>query len=436
MDTQFRPQPYGIGLLATVTSLPSYHFNTITTNNTSSKAANTEIPLDLSKKVTTTTTITSASPLKKRYREVEFGDNDQEKESEKKLIKLSKTELTPNKPISKTETVKNNKNHPPTVAKTNTTTATASPKRTKVSRKLKFDEDKSSPVSGTIIRPLEEINGNIEHESGDIDPQYNIVEATEEARAEIAAIPNVIGDYKCKLCRIDFEDVFELARHRCSCIVLLEYRCPECGKKFNCPANLASHRRWHKPRDQATSKKESTSSSLSSTSTTNDENQYPCDQCGKSFKRMAYLKKHQATHQNPKKSSKQQQQPIVALNHEDSSKDSHYSQISSTSKNLNNNVVLYPSSYSSSSHRSSSSMSDIVYTISATTSTIPKHHQHHPHRSISDESEDSCDSSDSQRLHIISDHRFTEDENIAAAALAHLRHGSSSVIKHTTALTV
>jgi hypothetical protein len=29
---------------------------------------------------------------------------------------------------------------------------------------------------------------------------------------------------------------------------LINKRCSECEKSFNCPANLASHKRWHKPK--------------------------------------------------------------------------------------------------------------------------------------------------------------------------------------------
>ena len=58
----------------------------------------------------------------------------------------------------------------------------------------------------------------------------------------------------CKALRngIKSPDVICWFNFRCSMIVHIEYRCPECEKVFNCPANLASHRRWHKPKQAHT----------------------------------------------------------------------------------------------------------------------------------------------------------------------------------------
>lgn len=74
----------------------------------------------------------------------------------------------------------------------------ASPlKKNKATRKLIFDEDNSSPVSGTIIRELAP-DEQLVVRKGDIDPAFNVVEITEEAKAEIAKIENLIGDYVCR----------------------------------------------------------------------------------------------------------------------------------------------------------------------------------------------------------------------------------------------
>jgi uncharacterized C2H2 Zn-finger protein len=226
-----------------------------------------------------------------------------------------------------------------------------SPKKPKAARKINFDEDKTSPVSGTIIKDFSDSEDE-GHVSGDIDSSLNFVEVTPEAKAELEKIENKIGDYNCQLCKEHFEDAFQLAQHRCSRIVHVEYRCPECDKVFNCPANLASHRRWHKPRPQASPKSTPTkitsadsqmnqmmTSSLSPVSNVNvnndmaainmrreyeqtnlnemqtdlrlsptggqidlraspmeSEGQFECETCGKRFRRQAYLRKHIAGH--------------------------------------------------------------------------------------------------------------------------------------------
>ncbi|XP_011865852.1 PREDICTED: zinc finger protein 446-like [Vollenhovia emeryi] len=158
----------------------------------------------------------------------------------------------------------------------------------KHARRLKFDEDTSSPVSGTVILGPDEAVV-----TGDIDPAFNIVEVTEEARAELAKIENRLGPYQCKLCRQVHEDAFQLAQHRCSRIAHVEYRCPECDKRFSCPANLASHRRWHKPRLPNADSSATSSSTSSSSSGGNAE--IPCTRCEAKFTRQAALRKHLAT---------------------------------------------------------------------------------------------------------------------------------------------
>lgn len=248
--------------------------------------------------------------------------------------------IPPKSPIASAVTPQKRKS--PTTSTTPSDKKLKTSKKTKAARRLNFDEDKTSPVSGTIIRELAEGEEPLVVRKGDIDPAYNVVEITEEAKAELAKIDNKIGDYVCRLCKEMYDDAFGLAQHRCSRIIHVEYRCPECDKVFNCPANLASHRRWHKPKTSvATNSTAGTSTASTSTSseaemspgknytesnnntstTTNNnlmkgppalvplpqfmamereemtsEEQYECELCFKKFKRQSYLRKHLATH--------------------------------------------------------------------------------------------------------------------------------------------
>ncbi|KAH8298645.1 hypothetical protein KR018_005742 [Drosophila ironensis] len=339
-------------------------------------------------------------------------EKEEEEEEEAASVEV---EATPAKPIKVTDSA-------PKTSKASA--SSGKPSRNKATRKLKFDEETSSPVSGTIIRPLEDItDGTMQYSNGDIDPKYNIVEITEETKAELAAIKNVIGDYVCRLCKIKFEDAFGLARHRCACIVLLEYRCPECGKQFNCPANLASHRRWHKPRKEA-----GTSSKKENRNTTNqqvqqqqqsggkkeaDEASFDCLECGKKFKRAAYLRKHQLTHQ---KKGKQQEKPVEAAA---------VTATATTTITGSFHFNQAGSSGVSTSSASSSHSDEGVYVVGAAT----RSNYDYDNDYLSDSSS-SASSAGYGRLQIV-EHGLTEEESIAAAALTNLRN-CASVIQHTT----
>lgn len=120
-----------------------------------------------------------------------------------------------------------------------TTIAPPPRKKFKLRKHTAADEDHTSPVSGTIIRKLR-ADEELVVRKGDIDPAFNVVEITDEAKALLADIENEIGSYICQLCRAMYEDAFQLAQHRCSRIVHVEYRCAECDKVSECSASPQS----------------------------------------------------------------------------------------------------------------------------------------------------------------------------------------------------
>ncbi|NP_001104189.1 insulinoma-associated protein 1 [Xenopus laevis] len=155
-------------------------------------------------------------------------------------------------------------------------------KKTKAIRKLTFeDEVTTSPVLGLKIK------------EGPVEPP--------RPRAPSSG-PRPLGEFICQLCKEEYSDPFSLAQHKCSRIVRVEYRCPECHKVFSCPANLASHRRWHKPRPPAVPAVQPKEEALSDRDTPSPESGsedglYECPRCARKFRRQAYLRKHLLSHQ-------------------------------------------------------------------------------------------------------------------------------------------
>ncbi|KAG7466599.1 insulinoma-associated protein 1 [Solea senegalensis] len=171
-------------------------------------------------------------------------------------------------------------------------------KKTKAIRKLHFEDDvTTSPVLGLKIKeaPVEQSSPGPQSSGGDNNPLQ--------------------GGFVCQLCREAYVDPFALAQHKCSRIIRVEYRCPECDKVFSCPANLASHRRWHKPKQQSGAESEKAAAAAANAAgksaqeeakessdrdtpspgpseSGSEEGLYECHHCAKKFKRQAYLRKH------------------------------------------------------------------------------------------------------------------------------------------------
>lgn len=164
----------------------------------------------------------------------------------------------------------------------------------------------------------------------------------------------------------------------------------------------ASHRRWHKPRDQVNKKTDSSGS----------EACYSCKVCGKSFKRQAYLNKHLATH-----NKKPVSDINMSLTHNESSAGSF---VAHSGHSHDSGDVLIPQT---------------VFSFNRTTSPTQSSDGSEHELVINENSNSSVNSmasTASAKFKLIST-RFTEDESIAISALTNLRNGPS-VIRHTLAV--
>ncbi|KAG6927571.1 insulinoma associated 1 L homeolog [Chelydra serpentina] len=102
------------------------------------------------------------------------------------------------------------------------------------------------------------------------------------------------GAIVCQLCCQAYGDPSSLARHGCSGLARVEYRCLQCPKVFGCPANLASHQRWHKPHGQGAAKENQ--SPEPGTGPDSHRADLGCAHCARRFRCRSDLHRHLQLH--------------------------------------------------------------------------------------------------------------------------------------------
>lgn len=110
-------------------------------------------------------------------------------------------------------------------------------------KEVEENELTKSPVSGTYIikdwslkTKGKDKNSKLTDQGGILKTKFtkneidlnsiaaSFVEITPQSRAKLAKIPNRIGPYECKLCKVVYNDAFELAMHNCPRVVHIEYK--------------------------------------------------------------------------------------------------------------------------------------------------------------------------------------------------------------------